>query len=188
MEAGSGNLPFMNAPAEYGPTTALEWSVMAMNDATDRVNKIAASDLPRAFAVIGEAVWWITIVNDTLRHSHRTAYDQASALTSPDPADTTNGLRSVRNRIGHKVDLVDFIHPVAAREWSADGRITAWAWKPVPPPEQGDRTDRQHRRDLELHRAYESALAGQNIWQPFMLATGFFGQVFRVLSGEIGAV
>jgi hypothetical protein len=24
------------------------------------------------------------------------------------------------------VDLVDFIQPVASREWSADGRITAW--------------------------------------------------------------
>ena len=160
---------------------------MAMNDATDRVNKIGASGLPRAYAAIGEAVWWITIVNDTLRHGHRDAYEQAAALTFPGPADTINGLRSVRNRIGHKADLVDFIHPVAAREWSADGRITAWAWKAVAPPAQGDRTGRQHRRDLELHRAYDNALAGQNIVGPFMLATGFFGQVFRVLSGEIGA-
>ena len=158
-----------------------------MNDATDRINKIAASDRPRAFAAIGEAVWWITIVNDTLRHQHRAAYDQAVVLTFPDPADTINGLRSVRNRIGHKADLVDFVQPVASREWSADGRITAWAWKPVTPPEQGDRTDRQFRRDLELHQAYESALAGQNIWQHFLLATGFIGQVFRVISGEISA-
>jgi hypothetical protein len=80
---------------------------------------------------------------------------------------------------------VDLIHPVAAREWS--GRITTWAWKPVPRPEQRDRTDRQYKRDLELPRPYESALAGQNIWQAFMLATGFFGQVFRVFTGEIGA-
>ena len=76
---------------------------------------------------------------------------------------------------------------MAAREGSADGRVTAWAWWPVPPPGQGERTDRQHTRGLELHRAYESALAGQNIWQPVMLATGFFGQVFQVISGEIGA-
>lgn len=160
---------------------------MAMNDATDRVNKIAASDMPRAIAAIGEAVWWITIVNDTLRHDHRTPYDQTATLTSPDPTDTIKGLRSVRNRIGHRVDLIDFIQPVATRDWSADGRITAGAWKPAPPPEQGDRTDRQYRHELELHQAYESALAGQNIWQPFMRATGFFGQVFRVVRGEIGA-
>jgi hypothetical protein len=187
-EPGCDSLRFMTAFAEYGSATALEWSLMAMNDATDRVNKIAASDLPGAFAAIGEAVWWITIVNDTLRHNHPAAYQQAAGLTSPDPADTINGLRSVRNRIGHKVDLVDFICPVAAREWSADGRITAWAWKPVPPPDQSDRTGRQHKRDLELHHGYTSALADRNIWQPFMLATGFFGQVFRVLGGEIGTV
>jgi hypothetical protein len=36
-------------------------------------------------------------------------------------------------------------------------------------------------------RRDERELAGQNIWQPFLLATGLFGQVFRVLSGEIGA-
>jgi hypothetical protein len=59
---------------------------------------------------------------------------------------------------------------VAAREWSADGRITAWAWKAVAPPEQGDRTDREFRRDVDLHSAYEGAVAGKNIWQPFMLA------------------
>jgi hypothetical protein len=159
----------------------------ALNDAADRVSKIAASDLPRAFAAIAEAVWWVTIVNDSLRHNHRAAYERAAALTSPDPTGALNGLRSVRNRIGHKVDLVDYIQPVASREWSADGRVTAWAWKHVAPPEQDDRTGAQHRRDVELHQAYERELAGGNIWQPFMLATGFFSQVLRVLNGEIGA-
>lgn len=163
----------------------------AMNDATDRINKIPATDLPRAFAAtlsaIGEAVWWITIVNDTLWHNYRGAYDQATVLTAPDPTDTINGLRSVRNRIGHKVDLVDFLEPLASRAWSVDGRITAWAWKAVMPPERGDRSTRDHRRDLDLQQSYERALAGQNIWQPFMLATGFFNQVFRVLGGEIHA-
>jgi hypothetical protein len=158
---------------DYGLATALDWSIKALNDATERVNRIAASDLPRAFAAIGEVVWWVTIVSDTLRHDHRAAFEQAATLTFPDPRGTLSGLRSVRNRIGHKVDLVDYIQPVASREWSADGRITAWAWNSVAPPEQGDRSDRQHQRDVELHRAYESELAGQNIWQPFILATGF---------------
>jgi hypothetical protein len=103
----------------------------------------------------------------------------------PDPTDTINGLRSVRNRIGHKAGLAGFPEPVASRAWPAGGRITAWAWKAVTSPERGDRSTRDHRRDLELHQAYERALAGQNIWQPFMLVTGFFSQVFRVLSGEI---
>lgn len=88
---------------------------MAMEAATDRVNKIAASDLPRAFAAISEAVWWITIVSDSLRKADRAAYDRASELTTPNPVDTMRGLRSVRNRIGHGVDLVDFIEPIASR-------------------------------------------------------------------------
>lgn len=71
----------MAAREDYGPKTALDWSIRAMDEATDRVNKIAASDLPSAFAASSEAVWWITIVNDTLRHNHRAAYDKAAAAS-----------------------------------------------------------------------------------------------------------
>ena len=176
----------MTSASAYGSETGLDWSVRAMHDATERVNRIIASDLARAFAAIGEAVWWITIINDTLRHRHREAYDQAVTLMSPNPLATLNGLRSVRNRIGHEVDLVDFIEPVATRPDRGDGRITAWAWRTVPPPVRGERTAGQHSRDITLHRDYETALASQNIWQPFMVATGFFGQVSRVRSGEVG--
>ncbi len=161
----------------YGPDTALDWSIQAMNDATDRVNKIAASDSPRAFAAIGEAVWWITIVDDSLRNNHRAAYDRAVELTTPSPAGTILGLRSVRNRVGHEVDLVDFIHPFASRPDQGDGRITAWAWNHVPPPTRGQRTDRQYQWALKCHEAYETAVVeggqGGNIVYTFGLATGF---------------
>jgi hypothetical protein len=60
--------------------------------------------------------------------------------------------------------------------------------EPVVPPEQGDRTDARHLGDMKLHRAYESEVADQNVWQSFMLVSGFFGQVFHFLSGEICAV
>src|SRR5260370_36412872 len=116
----------MTMPVDYGPRTALDWSMRAMHDATDRGNKIPASDLPRAFAAIGEAVWWITIVSDSLRRAHPAAYSRALELTTPSPADTMLGLRSVRNRIGHEVDLADFIHPIASRHEPGDGRNTAW--------------------------------------------------------------
>jgi hypothetical protein len=78
-------MSFVAAQEEYGPATALDWSLRAMNDATERINKIASSDRPRAFAAIGEAVWWITIVNDTLRDHHPAEYGQAVLLTFPDP-------------------------------------------------------------------------------------------------------
>ena len=122
-------------------------------------------------------MWWITIVDDTLKRTYPAAYKQAFKLTFPDPKDTIDGLRSVRNRVGHEVDLVAFIEPVASRPDRGDGRITAWAWRSVTPPK---------RRDDRFHGAYERALAGQNIWQPFGLATGFFGQVARIFNGEIG--
>ena len=46
--------------------SALEWSVIAMRDVTGRLPRCRAWDRPRAFAVIGEAVWWVTIVDATL--------------------------------------------------------------------------------------------------------------------------
>jgi hypothetical protein len=167
----------MFTTAPDGANDALLWSIKAMNAATDRVNRIPADDLPAGFAAIGESVWWITIVDDTLRRHYRDAYDRAFSFTSPDPQDTLAGLRLVRNRVGHEVDLVAFVEPVASRRDPGDGRITAWAWRSVPPP---------RRRSDQYHEAYERTLAGQNILQPFGLAMGFFGQVGRIVNGEIG--
>ena len=45
---------------------ALQWSITAMRDATERLPRVRPWDRPRAFAVIGEAVWWVTIVDGTL--------------------------------------------------------------------------------------------------------------------------
>jgi hypothetical protein len=49
------------------------------------------------------------------------------------------------------------------------------------------RTDRQYWDNLQIHRTQESALPRKNILQPFMLATGFLNQVFRAISGGLGA-
>ncbi len=170
----------------YGPDMALHWSMQAALAATDRVNRISSLDLPKAFAAIGEAVWWITIVNDSLKHSHKDDYATAVGLTTPSPSETLDGMRSVRNRIGHEVDLMDFVYPAATRESSPNGRITAWAWRSVAAPNRGQRAEKQHTRDLKLHNAYEAVLAGQNVIQAFTSATGFFEQFNRVRNGLIG--
>src|SRR5437899_9227257 len=128
-----------------------------MRDAIDRINKVAASEPQRAFAAIGEAVWWITIVNDTRRKRNGPSYALALNSCTPPIEDPLAGLKSVRNRIGHEVDLVDFIDPVASRPDPGDGRVTAWAWKSTPPP------TRKGKRELDSHRSYEAALAGKNI-------------------------
>jgi hypothetical protein len=157
-----------------------------MQDATDRVNKISASDPARAFAAIGEAVWWITVVRDSLRNADPQKYQRALELTTPNPAATLLGLRSVRNRIGHEVDLADFIYPIASRPNPGDGRITAWAWQHVAPPSREGLTDRQYEAALKAYQAYETAVVedgqGGNIVYTFGLVTGFLDQAYRHLA------
>jgi hypothetical protein len=178
----------MFATTPLGPSDALVWSMKAMDEAINRVNRVATSDPAAGFAAIGESMWWITVVNDTLRRDYEVAYDQAPGMMSPNPTDTLDGLRSVRNRVGHDVDLVTFIEPVASRTDPGDGRITAWAWRSLPPPVEGaggrNRPHQQQRAE-QLHQAYERALAGQNVWQSFNVAAGLFGQVARIINGEI---
>src|SRR5260370_5267798 len=110
--------------------SALEWSITAMADATGRLPRVRASDRPRAFAVIGEAVWWVTIVDGTLVRHHPETYDTVlAAHTAAERRlieETLAGLRFVRNRMGHEVDHVDFIQPEESRSGPGAGPITAW--------------------------------------------------------------
>jgi hypothetical protein len=152
-----------------GGASALLWSVTAMSDTAARLAQVRAADQPRAFAVIGEAVWWVTIVDATLVRHHHDAYDRV--LATLDPArrrlteDTMAGLRFVRNRMGPDVDHVDFIQPAAG--------ITAWTWKSVPEPELGSLSPRGLAWELTRHEAYETRLAGHTIGETFGRATDF---------------
>ena len=110
--------------------SALQWSVSAMSDTTERLPRVRAANQPRAFAVIGEAVWWVTIVDATLVRHHPDEYDAAMAGHAPAERrlieGTLAGLRFVRNRMGQEVDHVDFIRPDPRRAGTRDVRITAW--------------------------------------------------------------
>ncbi len=70
---------------------------------------------PRALTVIGEEVWWVTIVDATLVRHHPDAYD--GVLAGQFPAErrliegVLAGLRFVRNRIGPDVDLANLVDP-----------------------------------------------------------------------------
>jgi hypothetical protein len=173
----------MAATFNYGPGVALDWSMRAMHDAVTRVNKIPAADLPTGFAAIGEAVWWITIASDSLRRPDPDKYHRALELVTPNPSDTMLGLRSVRNRIGHEVELVDFIEPIASRPDPGDGRITAWVWRHVPLPSGEGLTEGQYHSELKYHRAYETAVVdggqGGNIVYTFGLVTGFLDLLYQ---------
>jgi hypothetical protein len=156
---------------------ALQWSITAMNDTTERLPRVRAWDRPRAFAVIGEAVWWVTIVDATLVRHHPEAYDAVMAGQTPAERAlieaTLAGLRFVRNRMGHEVDHVDFIHPEASRPGPGDGRITAWTWKSVPEPALASLPPRGQAWEMTRYRAYQAQLAGHTIGETFARAAAF---------------
>src|ERR1700735_3086732 len=116
--------------------SALRWAIVAMSDTIDRLSKAQAGDRAQAFAVIGEAVWWVTIVDATLVRYYPEDYEAAlAALSAAERVETETpfgGLRFVRNRMGYYADHADFIQPRAA-DGGSDAPITEWRWQSMPP-------------------------------------------------------
>jgi hypothetical protein len=165
----------MGGPA--GEVSALLWSITAMSDTTKRLPRVRAGDRARAFAVIGEAVWWVTIVDATMVRHHPDAYDAVMAAQVPAERrlieGSLAGLRFVRNRIGHEADLAEFIEPGAPGPGAGDGRITAWTWKLVPEPALASLPPRGQAWEMTRYRAYQAQLAGHTIAEIFGRATEF---------------
>jgi hypothetical protein len=156
---------------------ALQWSITAMSDTTGRLPRIRASDRRRAFTVIGEAVWWVTIVDGTLVRYHPEAYDRVLA---GQPAaerrlieETLAGLRYVRNRMGHDVDHVDFIRPEATPPGGGAGRITDWRWNCLPEPAFASLSPRGQAWEMTRYQAYQARLAGRAVGETFERAAAF---------------
>lgn len=158
-------------------TSALQWSITAMNDSIERLSQVTAWDRPRAFAVVGEAVWWVTIVDATLVRHHLAAYD--GVLASQDPAErqrtekTLAGLRFMRNRIGDEADLAEFIATADSGPDSGDEHITGWTWEPVPAPKLTSPGLRGQAWEMTRYQAYQAQLAGHTIEETFARATAF---------------
>jgi anti-sigma B factor antagonist len=157
--------------------STLTWSIVAMNDATTRLPAVKVWDQPRAFAVIGEAVWWITMVDATLVRHYPGAYDAAMAAHNPAErhliVETLAGLRFARNWISRGAPLAEAIEPGAGTR-----RITQWTWKPIPEPAHAWLPPRAQEWEMARYRAYQERLAGHTIGKTF-------GQVvpFLTLSG-----
>ena len=154
--------------------SALEWSVTAMSDTTGRLSRVRAADRSRAFAVIGEAVWWVTIVDATLVRHHPDVYDAVIAGQAPAQRQlmegTLAGLRFVRNRIGDEADLGEFIE---SGPGVREGRITGWTWKPAPEPALVPLSPRGRAWEMTRYRAYQAHLAGHTIGETFGRAAAF---------------
>jgi hypothetical protein len=148
-----------------------------MSDTTGRLPRVRAWDRPRAFAVIGEAVWWVTIVDATLVRHHPDVYD--SVMARQPPAErrliegTLTGLRFLRNRIGDEADLGEFIEPGEAGQGAGERRITGWTWKPVPEPALTSLPPRGQAWEMTRYRGYQAHLAGHTIGETFGRVTAF---------------
>jgi hypothetical protein len=154
--------------------SALVWSITAMSDTTERLTRVRAADRPRAFTVISEAVWWVTMVDATLVRHHPDAYDGVLAGQSPAGRqlveETLAGLRFVRNQIGDEADLAEFIEP---GHGAGRGRITGWTWRSVPEPALGSLPPRGQAWEMTRYRAYQAQLAGHTIGETFGRAAEF---------------
>jgi hypothetical protein len=169
------NREHMGDPA--ADQSALLWSLTAMEDTSERLCRVRAWDRARALAVIGEAVWWITIVDATLVRHHPQAYDAAMAGQAPAERElveeTLAGLRFVRNQIGGQADLAEFIEPGEPGLGAGGGHITGWAWKPVPEPARESLSPRGQAWEMTRYRAYQAQLAGHTIGETFSRTAGF---------------
>src|SRR5258705_5561870 len=99
-------------PAEGG---ALGWTITAMRETIDRLLRAGGWDRPHAFAVISEAVWWVTMVDATLVRYHPDAYDGVLAGHEAAGRRTIEGkfggVRVVRNQMGYYLEHAHFIQP-----------------------------------------------------------------------------
>ncbi len=163
--------------------SALSWAVTAMQDTTERLGKVRASDRAQAFAVIGEAVWWVTIVDATLVRYYPDEYDAALAAQPParrrDTETTLGGLRFVRNRMGYYADHADFIQPHGDAMGGRDAPITEWTWRSLPAPAVATLPPRGQQWELGRYRAYQDLLANRRIGETFDRTSAFLDLVAR---------
>jgi hypothetical protein len=165
---------------------ALNWSVTAMNEVTDRLAHGGVGDLPRAVTAISEAVWWVTIVDATMVRYHPTAYDNVLATQPPArrlrTEETLTGLRFVRNHMGVHLDPAEFIR---AAETSGDAHAVSWRWNPVPEPVTTSLSPRGRQWEMTRYRAYQARLADRDSAKTFTFTAGFLRQIAMSAPADI---
>jgi hypothetical protein len=157
--------------------SALDWSLAAMCEATGRLSRVQARDRPRASWAVGDAVWWVTIVDATLVRYHPEAYDWVLARRTAAERrlieDTLAGLRFVRNQMGSTMHQVDFVRPGAGQLDPGQRGICAWTWSYLPEPALASLPPRGQSWEMMRYRAYEARLAGHRVGDTFTRAAEF---------------
>lgn len=177
------------AGGQQAREAALAWSVAAMSDTTRRLAGAGALDLPHALALIGEAVWWVTIVDATMIRYHREGYDRALALFDPAARQavegTFAGLRFVRNQMGYHIDPASFLEPRPGSGGTGTGPVAGWTWKQVPAPPPGRASPRSRAWVASRYREYRTQLAGRQVGEVIAHATCFLSQLHGSLASEL---
>jgi len=158
-------------------TGALDWSITAMHESTDRLLRADGWDRAHGFAAISEAVWWVTMVDATLVRYHHEIYGNVLAHQDAAECRTTEhtfaGLRFVRNRMGYDAGPADFIQPLDPRPGAATPRIAEWTWRSQPEPALASLTPSGREWEMTRYRAYQAQLAGHPIGKTFIRAAAF---------------
>jgi hypothetical protein len=165
--------------------STLEWSVLGMRDTTERLGRVRTAGRSQAFAVVGEAVWWATLVDATIVRYHPHEYESGLAGLSAAERERTEGtfggLRFVRNRMGYHTDHSEFISPA-----DTDVSLTEWTWKFLPEPQLDALGPRGETWERKRYRAYQEWLAEQTMGDTFQCASGFL-VLAATLAGRAGA-
>jgi hypothetical protein len=170
-----------NASGSPADTGALDWALIAMRDTTSRLLRAGGWDRADGFAVISEAVWWVTMVDATLMRYRPDVY--GALLAGQDPArrrvteNTFGGLRFVRNRMGYDADHADFVQSAKPGPGTLNPPVAAWTWRSVRKPALPTLTERGREWELTRYHAYQAQLAGHSVGETFTQAADFLGLI-----------
>jgi hypothetical protein len=170
------------------PAVAIDWSVTAMTEAAGRLALAGGWDQPRLAAAVGEAVWWVTLVDATLVRYHPREYEKAladKATRRRKTEEALEGLRYVRNQLGRGAGPGEFIQP--AGDGGSDDGTVAWTWQPLPEPQLTALTPAARQWEMSRYRAYQARLAGRDIARTFARCADFLAQAASLVNGATPA-
>jgi hypothetical protein len=155
---------------------ALEWSLTGMHDVIERLAVHHPANDAAAFEAVGEAVWWVTIIDARMIRQYMELYDTVLAAYPPAQRavieGTLTGLRYVRNQLGEDHRPGRFIEPPAPAG-PAETMTADWRWVHRPEPDLTELLVHGQPWELTRYRAYEQWLAGNSMAAVFQRAGDF---------------
>ena len=149
--------------------SALDWSVEAMCQAADRVQRVPNGREREAFAAIGETLWWIGIVDENLRERKPEIYGSHVTFTLGERP-LLMGLRYARNRFTHGVDVLHYVEPDGILHGDPRGYRSIWKWRSLPAEHRDYVVGNPGRSARKQYKAYQAAVAGTDVHQSFVNA------------------